>query len=148
MTMPQMQKAISSLRLLLASVRAKEDELEAMSRQFRRQLERAPRYAIQGGNPLDTTLNLMGEIQERLDSVENRRRHLASIRQQAEAELQALSITGKIAEAKDELAKLKASLAAGEPADEQRSAELEQFIDEASIRAAEAITSGFRPPKL
>ena len=143
MTMPQMQQAISSLRLLLASVRAKEDELEALARQFRRQLERAPRYAIQAGNPLELTLNLMGEIQERLDSVETQRKHLAAIRRQAEAELEALNITEKIAQAKEELAGLRASRNAGEAVDESRIAELQRFIEEASIRAGEAITDRF-----
>ena len=143
MTMPQMQQAISSLRLLLASVRAKEEELEALARQFRRQLERAPRYAIQGGNPLEVTLNLMGEIQERLDNVETQRKHLAAIRRQAEAELEALNITEKIAQAKEELSGLRASRNAGEAVDESRIAELERFIEEASIRAGEAITDRF-----
>ena len=138
--MPQMQQAISNLRLLLASVRAKDDELEALARQFRRQLERAPRYSIQGGNPLEVTLNLMGEIQERLDDVEAQRKHLAMVRKQVEAELVALSITDKIAQAKDELAQLKASRDAGETVDEGRIAELERFIEEASLRAGEAIT--------
>ena len=140
MTMPQMQQAISNLRLLLASVRAKDEELEALARQFRRQLERAPRYAIQGGNPLEITLNLMGEIQERLDSVEEQRKHLSAVRRQVETELVALNITEKIAQAKEELAQLRASRDAGENVDEGRIAELRRFIDEASLRAGEAIT--------
>jgi len=140
--MPQMQQAISNLRLLLASVRAKDEELEALARQFRRQLERAPRYAIQGGNPLEMTLNLMGEIQERLDSVEEQRKHLSAVRRQVEAELVALNITEKIAQAKEELAKLRASQGAGENVDEGRIAELQRFIEEASLRAGEAITGG------
>lgn len=148
MTMPQMQQVISNLRLLLASVRAKEDELEALARQFRRQLERAPRYAIQAGNPLELTLNLMGEIQERLDSVETQRKHLAAIRRQAEAELEALNITEKIAQAKEELAGLRASRVAGEAVDESRIAELQRFIEEASIRAGEAITDRFNARRL
>lgn len=148
MTMPQMQQVISNLRLLLASVRAKEDELEALARQFRRQLERAPRYAIQAGNPLELTLNLMGEIQERLDSVETQRKHLAAIRRQAEAELEALNITEKIAQAKKELAGLRASRNAGEAVDEGRIAELQRFIEEASIRAGEAITDRFNARRL
>ena len=142
MTMPQMQQAISNLRLLLASVRAKDEELEALARQFRRQLERAPRYAIQGGNPLEMTLNMMGEIQERLDSVEEQRKHLSAVRRQVEAELVALNITEKIAQAKEELAKLRASRDAGENVDEGRIAELQRFIEEASLRAGEAITGG------
>ena len=142
MTMPQMQQAISNLRLLLASVRAKDEELEALARQFRRQLERAPRYAIQGGNPIEMTLNLMGEIQERLDSVEEQRKHLSAVRRQVEAELVALNITEKIAQAKEELAQLRATRDAGENVDEGRIAELQRFIEEASLRAGEAITGG------
>lgn len=148
MTMPQMQQAISSLRLLLASVRAKDDELEALVRQFQRQLDRAPRYAVQGGNSLDATLNVMGEIQERLDSVQEQRKHLASIRRQAEAELQALSITDKIAQAKEELAALRAAQDVGDHVDLGRVGELERFIHEASIRAGQAITGDFRAPNL
>lgn len=148
MTMPQMQKAISNLRLLLASITAKEDELEALARQFQRQLARAPRYAIQGGNPLDATLNLMGEIQERLDDVQAQRKHLASIRRQAETELEALTITDKIARAKAELASLKACETPPEDAATHRIAELERFIQEASIRAGEAVTKGFSSPQL
>lgn len=148
MTMPQMQKTISNLRLLLASITAKEDELEALARQFQRQLARAPRYAIQGGNPLDSTLSLMGEIQERLDDVQAQRKHLASIRRQAEAELEALTITDKIAQAKAELASLKACDAPSEDGAAQRIAELERFIQEASIRAGEAVAKGFSAPHL
>ena len=148
MTMPQMQQAISTLRLLLASVRAKDEELEALARQFRRQLERAPRYAIQGGNSLDATLNLMGEIQERLDDVEAQRKHLSAVKRQVETELVALNITEKISQAKAELSCLKASRTAGEPVDEARIAELERFISEASLRAGEAITDNFNARRL
>ena len=148
MTMPQMQQAISNLRLLLASVKAKDEELEALARQFRRQLERAPRYAIQGGNPLEATLNLMGEIQERLDSVEEQRKHLSAVRRQVETELVALNITEKIAQAKEELAQLSASRDAGEEVDEGRIAELRRFIEEASLRAGEAITGNFNAHRL
>ena len=146
--MPQMQQAISRLRLLLASVRAKEDELDALVRQFRRQLERAPRYAIQGGNPLEVTLNLMGEIQERLDVAERQRGHLAAIRRQAETELEALNITERISKAKEELSQLRKSRNSGEEVDEARIVDLERFIEEASIRAGEAITDNFNARRL
>ena len=146
--MPQMQQAISRLRLLLASVRAKEDELDALARQFRRQLERAPRYAIHGGNPFEVTLNLMGEIQERLDMVEMQREHLAAIRRQAEAELEALNITERVSKAKEELSQLRRKRNDGEEVDVARIAELERFIEEASIRAGEAITDKFNARRL
>lgn len=145
---PEMQKAITRLRLLLATMRGKEDELEDLSRQFQRQLKRAPRHAIHGGNPIEATLNIMSEIQERLDGVEKTRQHLAIVKKQAEDELQALNLTGKIEEAKTELSILKANLKQGEAVEESRIAELERFIDEASIRAAEAITGSFNVPEL
>ena len=87
MAMPEMQKAISKLRLLLATMKAKEEEMQNLSRQFRRQLGRAPAHAIHGGHALDATLSIMEEIQERLDGVEKSRTHLAAIKRRAQDEL-------------------------------------------------------------
>lgn len=143
---PEMQKAITGLRLLLASIKGKEDEMDALVRQFKRQLERAPGHAVHGGNPLDATLSIMGEIQERLDGAEKARSHLDMIKRQAESELEALNITGRINDAREELSALKSD-AEGE-VDSSRIGELERFIDEASIRAAKAITGEFDVPHL
>ena len=148
MAMPEMQKAISNLRMLLAEVARKEDEFENLIRQFKRQLERAPRHAVHGGNPVETTLNMMGEIQERLDKVETMQKHLTAMKRQAERELQALSITGKIEEAKRELAEMRASQASGEDVDQEKIVELERFIEETSAQAGEAITDNFNAPEL
>ncbi|MCH7624454.1 MAG: hypothetical protein IIC83_00875 [Chloroflexi bacterium] len=148
MAMPEMQKAISNLRILLSEVRRKEDEFEGLVRQFKRQLQRAPRHAIQGGNPVETTLNMMGEIQERLDKVETMQKHLSAMKRQAENELQALSITGKIEQAKRELASMRSSRASGEDEQIEKVAELERFIEEESARAGEAITDNFNAPEL
>ncbi len=145
MTMPEMQKAIAKLRFLLASIKGKAEELEGLSRQFRRQLERAPSYAIREDNSLDSTLSMLEEIQERLDSVERTRRHLDSIESRAQEELRALELTARIEQAKTELATLRASDGAGQAgatADRKRVQELEKFIEDASIRAGEAITGG------
>ena len=143
-----MQKAVSRLRLLLASIKGKEDELDALVRQFKRQLKRAPRHAIHGGNPLENTLSIMGEIQERLDEAETSRSHLDMIRSQAENELEALNITGRINEAKEELSVLKADRKEGQDVDAGRIDELERVIEAASIRAAKAITGEFDVPRL
>lgn len=139
MTMPEMQNAITKLRFLLASIKGKEEELEGLSRQ----LERAPSYAIRVDNSLDSTLSVLGEIQERLYNVEGTRRHLDSIKSRAQEELRALELTAKIEQAKTELAILRAPDGAGEAgaiADRKRVQELETFIEDASIRAGEAIT--------
>lgn len=145
---PEMQKAIARLRILIASIKAKEDEMDALVRQFKRQLERAPRHAIHGGNPLENTLSIMGEIQERLDAAEKARLHLDLIKRQAENELEALNITGRINDAKAELSNLKADSQSGRRVDSSRIDELERFIEEASIRAAKAITGDFDVPHL
>ena len=135
--MPEMQKAISRLRSLLAAITEKEQELESLIRQFRRQLERAPNNAIHGGNPLEVTLGIMGEIRERLDNVEETREHLSAIKMRAQNELQALDQTDKIEQAKTELATLKAQPGLVE---QEKIEELKRFIQEASIQAGQAIT--------
>ena len=139
--MQEMSKTIARLRLLLASIKGKEEELSSTRRQFQRQLEGAPNFAIQG-NPLDATLSIMSEIQERLDDADVMREHIEAIRARAEAELEALELTNKIEQAKSDLATLKAredSGDAGEP-ERQEIQELERFIKEASLRAGQAIT--------
>ena len=148
MAMPEMQKVISNLRMLLAEVKRKENEFEVLVRQFKRQLERAPRHTVHGGNPVETTLNMMGEIQERLDKVETMQKHLSAMKSQTENELQALSITGKIEEAKRELALMRASRASGEDVEQEKIDELERYIEEASVRAGEAITDNFNAREL
>jgi len=145
---PEMQKAINRLRLLVASIKSKEDEMDRQVRQFKRQLERAPRHAIHGGNPLDNTLSIMGEIQERLDAAVNARTHLDLIRRQAENELEALNITGQINDVEKELTGLKLGREAGQDVDLDRITELERFIEDASNRAARAITDDFDVPHL
>ena len=135
--MPEMQKAISRLRFLLAAIKDKQKDLESLSRQFRRQLDRSANNSIHGDNPLDVTLGIMEEIRERLDNVEKTREHLAAINMRAQDELQALELTDKIEHAKAELATLRAD----QGPDEQDKVEaLERFIQEASIRAGQAIT--------
>ena len=46
--MPEMQKTITKLRFLL-TIKGKEEELDVLTRQFQRQMGRAPNAAIHGG---------------------------------------------------------------------------------------------------
>ena len=141
--MPEMQKAMARLRLTLASIKGKEDELESLKRQFQRQLDRTSAHAAHGKNSLDATIGIMEEIQERLDNVEMKQRHLIAIKKRAEDELGALDLTDKIEKAKAELASLKERQGSDENGEEVEPGEIEQlerFIEEASIRAGEAIT--------
>ena len=81
--------------------------MDGLSRQFQSQLRRAPNYSVNGGSPLESTLKILAEIQERLDQVEMTRKHLAAVKARPDDELQALYLTGKIEEAKAELAAVK-----------------------------------------
>jgi chromosome segregation ATPase len=134
--MPEMQKAISNLRILLASIQRKEEELTQLKRQFQRQLNRAPGYAIHGGNSLESALSIMEEIRERLDDNERTLSNLMAIKKRGQDELQALMLTDKIEQAKVELANLRAQ----DNLDKGRIDELMKFIDEASAWAGQAIT--------
>ena len=141
--MPGMRKAISRLRMLLATIDGKEEALENLRRQFQRQLDRASAYALRGGNSLDATLGIMKEIQERLNDTENTRKHLASIKKRTQDELQALDLTEKVEQAKTELGSLKACETSDKhrsEADREKIQELERFIQEASIRAGQAVS--------
>jgi hypothetical protein len=106
---------ITKLRLLLADVTAKEQQLVTMRQQFRDQLRKAIDYSVYGDASLDGTLGLMGEVQQRVASTEAALRDLTLIRQRAERELESLQLTKRIEAAKSELNELLA-----------RQAELEQ----------------------
>ena len=142
MTMPEMQKAIANLRMVLASIRGKEGELRSAQRQFQRQLIRAPSNTIRGGNSLDATIGIMQEIQERLDDVESKQKQLEAIKKRTQDELQALQLTDRIEQAKNELKSIRIDppvTPEGEMSRLDRIEELERFIEEASIRAGQAI---------
>ena len=145
MAAPEMQKAISRLRLTLAALKGKEEEIDSLRHQFRRQLRHSLGHAVHGNSPLDTTLSVMDEIQERLDAADRTLRHLTAIKQRAEDELQALDLTQKIERAKTRRASLKESAGKGTGMAEQTREEIEsldRFIQETSVRAGEAITEG------
>ena len=138
MAIPEMKKAMSRLRLILAAIEGKDKELDSLRRQFQRQLDRAPNSAIHGDSSLDSLLSIMDEIQERLDDVIGTRRHLDAVKAQAQEELRALDLTEKIEHAKAQLAALKVDR--DREGKWEEIAELERFIQEGSVRAGEAIT--------
>lgn len=143
MPVPEMQNAISSIKLVLAEAAREEAGLESMRRQFERQLQRATSTPVYGRTSLGASLNVMSEVQERLTKVEMMLHHLRMIKEKAASELEALVLTSKVEEAKEELAALERKLHDGEAEDESACQEIERlkaFITESSIRAGEAIT--------
>ncbi len=142
--MVQLRQATARLRLTLAEIKGREEQLDGMIRQFRTQLSRLPRQAIYERTTLDLALSAMAEIQERLNHAQATRQHLLAIKQRATDELSALELTQKVEEAKEVLRDLKARAGTSRAMDESVVAEmkrLEQFIAEYSKQAERAITS-------
>ena len=141
----QLQQAMAALRLSLAAIRHKEEQLDATIAQFRTQLRRLPRQTIYGRAPLEMSLSAMGEIEERLQDAQENRRRLLIIKQAATDELAALESVQQVDQARKALAQLKQQ-AAARSADAGSAAEirrLEQFIAQHSRRAEQAITAAF-----
>ena len=149
--MVQLRQATARLRLFLAEIKSREEQLDSTIRQFRTQLNRLPRQAMYGRITLDIVLSSMAEIQERLNYAQATRQHLLAIKQKATDELSALELTQKVEEAKEALKDLKsksdgaASLNDGVVAEMRR---LEEFIAGYSKQAERAITSSFQEDKL
>ena len=147
----QLQQAMAALRLSLANIRHKEEQLDAQIAQFRTQLRRLPRQAIYGRAPLDLALSAMGEIEERLQDAEQTRRRLLAIKKAAQDELAALESVQQVDEARKTLAQLRRATRLQSPAPSSSpSAEtaaeirrLEQFIAQHSKRAEQTITANF-----
>ena len=83
MATSQLETAMATLRLGLAEIRNKEEQLDAQISQFQTQLLRLPRQVVYGQTSLDSSLTAMGEIEERLEDVVANRRRLLAIKKTA-----------------------------------------------------------------
>ena len=142
MSVSQLEKAMANLRIGLAEMQNKEEQLDAQISQFKQQLRRVPRQAMYGQASLDASLAAMGEIEERLANAEGVRRRLLRIKASATHELEALVVLKQVDEAKTKLSALKRSRAT----DEETLAEirqLEEFVAVQGARAGQAITASY-----
>ena len=114
---------MAALRMSLAEIRHKEEQLDASVAQFRTQLRRLPRQTIYGMATVDTALSAMGEIEERLQDAEDNRRRLLTIKKAAVEELAALESVQQVDEARKGLAQLKQQ-AARQPESEETTREI------------------------
>ena len=149
--MVQLRQATARLRLFLADIKSREEQLDGMVRQFRTQLNRLPRQAMYGQTTLDIVLSSMAEVQERLNYTQVARQHLLAIKQRATDELSALELTQKVEEAKEALKDLKSRSDGAARVDDGVVAEmrrLEEYIAEYSKQAERAITSSFHEGEL
>ena len=107
MAISQLEQAMATLRLGLAEMRNKEEQLNAQIYQFETQLRRLPRQVVYGQTSLDASLAAMGEIEERLDDSAATRRRLLEIIKTASQELEALQLLKLVDDARSQLATLK-----------------------------------------
>ncbi len=141
--MTQMTRAMAALKLSLAEMRARDNQLKALIRQFETQLKRIPRQAMYGRAPLNLALGSMAEIEERLQHSQTQRRHLLTIMEQAKLELEALVLVQRIESARKQLSRLRNQLVNGASEDAQSEiVRLETYIAQYSKQAERAITTG------
>ena len=144
MAISQLEQAMATLRLGLAEMRNKEEQLDAQIYQFKTQLRRLPRQVVYGKTSLDASLAAMGEIEERLEDATANQRRLSEIIKTASQELEALQLLKSVDDARSQLASLKRN---SQPSGEDTQLEirrLEEFIAASSRQAEQAITDGFR----
>lgn len=149
--MQKLDVIIGRMRLLLADVTAREEQLNQLRRQYNAQTEKLLSFTIYGDAALDTTLTMMGDVQDRLDQADRTVKHLLVVRRRLEVELESLQLTRRIESLKTELAELQARVsqlpgADSDPSDvvpseelQQRIRDLQHEINEASERAARTI---------
>ena len=150
MAISQLEQAMATLRLGIAEMRNREEQLDALVSQFQTQLRRLPRQAVYGQTSLDSSLTAMGEIEERLEDAVANRRRLLEIKKTATLELEALELLKRVDEARSQLSELKQNgtpAGSAGPAGEDVESEvrrLEGFIAANSRQAELAITERFR----
>jgi hypothetical protein len=156
--MHKLDLTISRLRLLLADVAARQEQLRAMRHQFLDQQSRIVGFTVHEDGSVDRALSMMLEIDGRLEGVDRSYQHLEAIRSKAQRELDSLLLTKLVEETRAKLATLRAQLSQHH-ADPQRPAllvdgrgtvadevwlaaeirRLEQVIEEASGAAAKSL---------
>lgn len=141
--MSELEKMVLRIRMMLATIKSKEEELDSQRAEFANQLLRIQGYALYGNIALDSSLLLMEEVENRLNHLEETLRRLRGIKKRAEEELECLELTRSIEQAKAELASLRSQNNEEAAAEIRR---LEQFISEASKKASESIASTEKPP--
>ena len=149
MAFSQLQNVMATLRMSLAEIQNKENQLDALINQFRTQLRRLPRQVVYGQTGLDSSLSAMGEIEERLEDAMSNRRRVLEIKKSALEELQALEVVKQVDEARHSLQSLRQrvraplEMNAEDPDSAAEIRRLESFIAEHSKRAEQAITTSY-----
>ncbi len=108
--MRELDRRIATLRLRLAEVNAREDQVRVVQRQFRAQIDRLMDFAIYDRGDLDSALSMAEEVTTRLEQTDTTLRHLETIKARGQEELNALLITSSIEAAKADVAELETQI--------------------------------------
>ncbi len=104
--MQELGKRIGMLRLLLADIQAKQEQLAEMEAQYRSQLARIVDFVVYRDGDVSNALSLMSEVQSKLDEVMQTASHLGQIAEKANLELEVLVLTKRVSEARSQLVEL------------------------------------------
>src|SRR5690349_12459822 len=104
--MPELEKRIGLLRILLAEIGNKQARLAEMESQYRSQLTSVVDFVIYREGDVANALSLMAEVQTKLNEVTATSGHLEMIAARAGTELEVLVLTKRVAEARSQLAEL------------------------------------------
>jgi len=103
---PELDKRISLLRILLAEIGNKQSTLSEMEAQYRSQMSRVVEFVVYREGDVSNALSLMAEVQAKLDEVVQTSNHLDMIVARTNSELEVLLLTKRVAEARSQLAEL------------------------------------------
>src|SRR3954454_1117289 len=101
--MHKLDLTISRLRLLLADVAARQEQLLAMRSQFHDQQARIVGFTVHEDGSVDRALSMMLEIDGRLEGVDRTLQHLEAIHARAQRELDSLLLTKLVEESRAQL---------------------------------------------
>jgi hypothetical protein len=142
--MQKIDVMIGRMRLLLADVSTREEQLNQDIHQSENQTKKLLNFTLYGESPLDMSLTMLGEVEDRLELSLKQLKHLKMIRARLESEIESLQLTKRVEQLKVELALLTnqkdQSLRDGTEA--QRILDLQAEINEVSERAARTIGLG------
>lgn len=133
--MRELDRRIAILRLRLAEISAREEQIQALKRQYKSQLDKLMDFAIYERADLDTALSMAGEVDSRLAAADRTLVHLETIKARGKAELDALLLTGSIEAAKADVAELETRLG-------QLDQELARLENAASVGGAPSEAGG------
>jgi hypothetical protein len=104
--MPELEKRIGLLRIMLADIGNKQVKLSEMENQYRSQLASVVEFVVYREGDVGNALSLMSEVQAKLNEVLSTSGHLEMIAGRANTELEVLLLTKRVAEARSQLAEL------------------------------------------